>query len=476
MGRNYVEKGVNDLASQRPDLAREWHPTRNLPVLPDQLGHKSSRRVWWQCARGHEWATAVCNRTTSSGGTNCPFCSGRRVTSGENDLKTTHPDLVGEWDFSKNSDLTPQFFSAGSEKQVWWICMSGHSWKAQIRARARGNGCPMCAGQVAVEGVNDLATTNPQLSKQWHPTKNGSTSPSNVMAGSGAKAWWQCDLGHEWQAEISGRNKGRGCPYCSNKKVLIGFNDLVTTHPDLAAEWDQTKTKKQPVEVTAGSHFVAAWRCAEGHAWFSKINDRLQGRGCPYCAPTKRWEKRLELMKDGSLSLLAQYPDLLSEWSPRNEGEPGDYFAKSGKKVWWVCPKGHEWETKIAIRANGSGCPSCAVPGFRPAESGGLYLLESQALRARKIGISNNPLKRIREYSTEWKLVDVIENGDGSLVRKVEAAVLIWLRVDNDLQQYLGNVEMGHAGGATETFSLLGPTNDEILTLARHLFSDATSS
>lgn len=83
----------------------------------------------------------------------------------------------------------------------------------------------------------------PALVLQWHPTKNGSLVPSDASAGSFQKAWWLCELGHSWEAVISSRTKGNGCPYCANRIVLPGFNDLATLYPELAKQWHPTKNE-----------------------------------------------------------------------------------------------------------------------------------------------------------------------------------------------------------------------------------------
>jgi len=83
-----------------------------------------------------------------------------------------------------------------------------------------------------IVGVNDLATVNPELAKEWDYEKNEKT-PQDYMSGSGVKVWWRCKENHEWKATIVNRVKGRGCPYCTGNKVKVGYNDLFTTHPQL---------------------------------------------------------------------------------------------------------------------------------------------------------------------------------------------------------------------------------------------------
>ena len=95
------------------------------------------------------------------------------------------------------------------------MCSCGHEWRASIDERNKGRKCPYCTNRLVLSGFNDLATKRPDLTKEWHPTKNDNLDPTKVLPGSGSKAWWICKEGHEWQAEISGRNKGAGCPKCA---------------------------------------------------------------------------------------------------------------------------------------------------------------------------------------------------------------------------------------------------------------------
>ena len=110
-----------------------------------------------------------------------------------------------------------------------------------------------------------LAEKNPELAKQWHPTKNGDFTPFDVMPGSGARAWWKCDKGddHEWQAGVGKRNSGRGCPICAGKKVVLS-NCLATLNPSLTKEWHPTKNGDlTPYDVTLGSSKNVYWKCNE---------------------------------------------------------------------------------------------------------------------------------------------------------------------------------------------------------------------
>ena len=140
-------------------------------------------------------------------------------------LSKTHPNLVKEWDYDKNNTLGiyPDQITYGSKKKVWWMCKHGHEWQSSIADRTNKShpcGCPVCAGRKVLAGFNDLATLNPQIASDWHPTKNGNLKPSDVTISSGRKVWWICQYGHEWQATVNDRtNKSqpRGCPVCAGK-------------------------------------------------------------------------------------------------------------------------------------------------------------------------------------------------------------------------------------------------------------------
>lgn len=149
--------------------------------------------------------------------------------------------------------------------------------------------CPFCStGGKLLPGFNDLGTLNPQLSKQWHPTKNGKLLPVHFREKSDFEAWWLGECGHEWSAVITGRvNKGYGCPYCVGQKVFPGFNDIATTSPEILKEWDfELNVDITPVEISPGSNKKVWWICKENHSWRSAPSNRLRGRGCPECAAT----------------------------------------------------------------------------------------------------------------------------------------------------------------------------------------------
>ncbi|MBQ4113292.1 MAG: zinc-ribbon domain-containing protein [Clostridia bacterium] len=205
--------GYNDLETVCPSVAREWNHIKNGSLKPAQVVYGSHKKVWWICQQGHEWKAEIVSRTSS--GTGCPYCAGQKVLSGINDLQTVDPALAQEWDFELNDPTLPsEVFSQGN-RSYWWKCANGHSYKASMAQRSRGCGCPYCVGKKVWPGYNDLQSTNPTLASEWHPTLNMPLQPTEVSCGSDRKVWWRCSRQHEWQATISSRNHGNGCPECA---------------------------------------------------------------------------------------------------------------------------------------------------------------------------------------------------------------------------------------------------------------------
>lgn len=209
------------LESLYPELVKEWHPTKNGDLLPSMFSPRMDKKVWWQCPLGHAYEDTPAHRTGM--GTNCPYCSNRRLLIGFNDFKTTNTNakLFAEWDTEKNLEagIAMDGLTEGSKKKVFWICPQGHSYRTTMTERKRGSGCPVCVGRIVQTGVNDLASVNPALAEEWHPTKNGSFLPTQVTEHSNKKVWWKCSVcGGEWETQVNYRSRGPGCPYCYRMK------------------------------------------------------------------------------------------------------------------------------------------------------------------------------------------------------------------------------------------------------------------
>jgi Probable Zinc-ribbon domain len=451
-----VLAGFNDLPTTHPKLAQQWHPTKNLPLLPSAIVAGTSKQISWLCELGHEWQARGSKRVQGQG---CPFCSGRLVKPGDNDLATTNPTLASEWHPTRNRKLTPSDITAGSGISVWWQCEKGHEWQVSPDKRKSGSGCPVCIGQLVQVGFNDLTTTHPDIAAQWHREKNGPTTPFDVVAGTNKKFWWVCVNGHEWQAPGANRVRGAGCPVCAGQKVLAGFNDFASRNPQLVKEWHPTKNGDlSPDAVMAGSGRLFWWQCAIGHEWQAGPYQRAQGAGCPICSGRVAWS--------GFNDLASTHPELAAQWHPtKNAGvAPSNFIAGTNKKIWWICDLGHEWQASGNKRVIGTGCPECATSGFDPGKPALFYFIENVNLAARKVGITNVGTDRLAYFRRNgWRIVKTVENENAREIRLLESILLGWIRIDLGLPAYLNSKQMGRRGGWTETFSLEGPSNAEVM-------------
>jgi len=194
-----------------------------------------------------------------------------------------------------------------------------------------------------------------KLKSEWSNQLN-EKQIEDYSPGSTKKIWWECSLGHIWNASLNRRTSMySGCPYCSNRRVLSGFNDLLTHYPELCKGWNCDKNKKGPECFAKNSRKKVWWICEFGHEWNSTIGSRaILNSGCPYCSGNK--------VLTGFNDLLTTHSKLCKEWNyKKNKKGPEHYSKGSHTKVWWECRLGHEWESVVKKRAlNNNNCPYCS--------------------------------------------------------------------------------------------------------------------
>ncbi len=415
-GGKRVLKGFNDLASSNPEIASTWHPRKNGQSQPDQVHKGSNTKFWWRCAQEHEWQTSVAKRIS---GQNCPTCSNRRVEVGVNDLTTTNESVIKYWS-SKNTSL-PKDFTKGSHEVVWWKCQQGHEFRSEIRYQAEGLQCAECSGARVSPGSTDFFSKYPDLISEWDEARNSAEIPRDLAIGV-KKFWWICSNGHSYRKTTAHRARGQGCPICSRREVLVGFNDLATTHPKIYSELVANESGRRP-EVTAGSDRKLLWTCSKcAQNYIASVSSRVRGTGCPVCANlkviagindlgkthpelAKLWDQTKndlvtpetvvkgsnkkyfwrcskghsfksspnemhfqkcpvcsnQLVETGVNDLATLHPEMVVEWSSENRILPSEVVPGSPKKVKWVCPQGHTYAQQINAHVyRRQGCPYCS--------------------------------------------------------------------------------------------------------------------
>ena len=455
-------RGVNDLETLYPKLAKEWHPTKNGDLKPCDVTVGKRGKFWWllpyddQEMGKHfdfEWEATILSRVRGSG---CPYLvkyTGR-VWVGFNDLKTLYPGLAREWHPTKNL-LGPEKYTSKSKKEVWWKCEKcGFVWQSSIITRSKGGGlCPRCK----INGVKDLKTLHPELALEWVHSESGNLHPDEVTCGLDRLILWRCRFcGHTWWARISSRARGTGCPKCANYTqssfpeqtvyyyILKEFPDAINRYRDLGEEIDvYIPSIKVGIEYDGGLHQDLS-KDVRKNIWCKKKEIflyRIRVGDCPIMSDggskniivdesldslgraieevlddlgrnvssINVKEKELEIkslylstLKENSLQ--SKYPEIAKEWHPtKNVGlTPDKISCGNPLKVWWKCSKcNYEWKARIADRTSGRGCPQCARKR--------LGKRVSETLRKRKLVVGENDLATVRpDLVKEW---DFEKNG-----------------------------------------------------------------
>jgi hypothetical protein len=271
MGRPPAGKSFADVS---PNAALDWDSEKNGTHGPDDYFPHSHCPAHWKCPTcSYRWRVSIGSRTAGNG---CPGCAGR-VATRTNNLALASPEMLSEWDYERN-DMSPSEVLPNSTLVTHWKCPRGHLTQASVLSRVR-IGCRLCNRE-----DGSLATQNPEIATQWHPTKNGDITPDDVSYGSKSLSWWTCDAGHEWEATVNGRTSGNGCPVCSGHLVILETS-LAHLHPELAKQWVSSEQPGlTPETVRPGSNKSAKWKCARGHIWQATITSRASaGNGCPTC-------------------------------------------------------------------------------------------------------------------------------------------------------------------------------------------------
>lgn len=341
----------------------------------------------------------------------------------KNSLYDAAPWLKEEY-FDAKNEKTIDIIAPYSNKKLCWKCKTcGHVWSASAATRIKGHGCPACSHLVPTKTYN-LAIKYPKIAEQWHPTKNGSLTPKDVLPYTMKKVWWMCERGHEWQASPSNRIQGRNCKQCSyemktsfpeqcivfylskyyNLKSRTKINgweaDVFLVDYNIAIEYDgiayHDRLKLEKRESNKDKAFANAKvdlirikeskekSKTEGNTIFFKINHKYTNLQDALSRLIKLLETktgihipkdiiniekdRLAIYKEyisyeKKNSFEENYPELVTFWNTEKNGDmkPSMFSKMSNKHVWWKCPKCKgEWLESIINIAKGNRCPYCS--------------------------------------------------------------------------------------------------------------------
>jgi len=295
-------------------------------------------------------------------------------------IATKCPHIEKEWDYSKNK-LSPNKIAYGSHKLIWLFCSNcGVSYSKITKDRSKKSIglCPKCSRLASAKKRNykniglsssetirkrklnnglSLEDKRPDIAKQWDYKSNYPNTPKDFTCGSHVNVFWLCDKKHSYKQIIKAKVNGEGCPFCQNKKLLSGFNDLKTVRPDIAKYWDYEKNDNlKPEDVVFGSSKIVWWKCNNEHHFKRKIYDMTSNKNkCPICMGKK--------VLKGYNDFETLRPEMAKEWDYENNNGriPSEFTCGSGFRAHWKCAKGHKWITSISSRtSDNTQCPECS--------------------------------------------------------------------------------------------------------------------
>ena len=209
---------------------------------------------------------------------------------------------------------------------------------------------------------NSFGDHSPELIKEW--SSKNELSPFDYCRRSNESVWWICPKGHKDYLKTCDSRVGRreGCPTCSHKGPPPLEESLGFKRADLIFEWSE-ENERSIWEVWPSSVSSYKWKCLTGvHEDYPAIvanrTKKTRPTGCPEC-----WYERMAYERSippYNLSIAYLRPDLIPEWSSRNDRSPNEVYAKGGYEAWWKCPNGHpDYLMRCGIRSNGHGCYTC---------------------------------------------------------------------------------------------------------------------
>jgi len=358
----------NNLEILYPKISKQWNYELNKGTPRDYLPG-SCVKAWWVCENVNcgckTWQTNIQSRTRTSKDTGCYCCSG--CFCPHNNLTTTHPKMLDEWDYTRNDKL-PSEYTYGSHAIVFWKCLNSncgcHNYEMVIKDKIfRESECPFCSryGQRPCKHYN-AEICIPNLSEEWDYVKNINP-PSHYLPSSNVEVFLICtkNKSHQWKTNIQNRKRGRvNCPDCKN--IERQNYNLLTEFSVVCKEWDYDVNDFLPESYAPHSNKYAWWSCKNNnlHKWKTRIGHRTKDNptGCPFCNSSRLSDEH---------NLAVYNSELSSEWDyNKNDTVPSAHTPYSGDKVWWKCKKNleHSWESTIANRSYGNNCPKCSTHGY----------------------------------------------------------------------------------------------------------------
>lgn len=355
----------NDIFHNSPRLRKEWSKKNNIPVHL-AISHIDTKKYWWNCSicQGEYLCSIPIRREVID---SCPYCNDEQPLKGYNTISDIHPELTSYWSSKNTQKIDEITLSEAKNKKYIWLCDCCNlefneklsivlDKFSNINNRELKKICPYCNKKIP-KPEESLGYKKPFLKSEWLENINGDI--YNVFSNSNDIIEWICRKCHRnFKAKISNRAEDdKCCPYCSNRILIKGINDLATTHPHLIKEWSNLNDRQLSC-LTNKSSYKAWWKCSVcSNTYQQVVSSKLISKtSCPYCRKTK--------VLKGFNDLATTHPWLIKEWSTLNDRDrdSSSIMCNSNYRAWWKCAecsKEYRQSVKKKILMNKSCCPYC---------------------------------------------------------------------------------------------------------------------
>ena len=343
--------GINDFATFYPEIAKEWHPTKNGDLLPSEISKKNGRTIWWMCEYGHEWPATPKDRATDK--TGCPICKSRRNTSFPEQaiyyyVKKLYPNAINRY---------KDIFDNGMELDIYipsinlGIEYDGGAWhngeEAHLKEREKYEVCQrknifLIRVKERKTNWNDVADSIYYIPNRRNQKELSAIIQSILDSIDRASNMWTRKNPFQYHSEIL-VNLERDENEIREYLTAIP-NSLAELRPDLLDDWHYAKNGNlRPDMFGINSNDYVWWKCKNcGHEWRTTIIHRAGKRncGCKNCSKELRGKTFTKNKVAERGSLADNNPTLAKEWHPTKNGDltPSDITEKRFKNVWWLCP------------------------------------------------------------------------------------------------------------------------------------------
>lgn len=328
-----------------------WKENNNINLDPQKLTYGSNKKAFWKCPKGHIYIGSIKSKFLGRG---CNICAGKQILKGYNDLKTSYPELIEEWDYEKN-EIQPEEIAKSSSKKVFWKCKRcNHSWQASVRNRTYNKtGCPKCSFtkqtsfpeqalyfyiyNIFPDAINRYTLKDKFTLDIYIPAIKLAFEYDGIAWHSSQKAINNdkkkdslCkELGIKLVRIKETENSNSGIKF-SNNKILyyrdnkdINLNNLIKV-----VLKNYLNATLENIDVNKDKNLIY-----ENYYLVEKLN-----------------------------SIMIKNPIILKEWDYKKNYPitPDMVPYSSNNKYFWICSKGHHFEMSVDKRKSGQKCPICS--------------------------------------------------------------------------------------------------------------------